>query len=262
MTDQANFVLSTVYPSNIYPLSCVLSGSRAYGLNVESSDWDYLGLHLMDSRACLQPPGHEDQILVYQKAYDQDYKETLDPGSYLSLVSYEVWRFLDQIERGGFQSYELLYLPQIYSDSSTEYLISLLRELITNKIGLVAEKMARNSRTTHPTSRKAAVICGYRLLQAILFLTEEEFAWHIDDLCDHFRDICKVYQEIVAVYVNPETRRDPLTAQEQIDLAKEFSSLYRELERARIITRIPGRYSPRVYQEALSVLLKIRASLI
>ncbi len=53
-SEVADFVINSAYPDDVYPISCVLTGSRAYGLDIGESDWDYVGVHVMNTWNCLK----------------------------------------------------------------------------------------------------------------------------------------------------------------------------------------------------------------
>jgi len=175
--NREDFILYSVYPNNIYPVSYILTGLKSYGL---TGNWSYLGIHMMDTSNCLIHPSRRESLQIVQKSYDMNLMET-PKGNYLSMISFELWELQNLIQQGMFQAYELLFMPEIYRNPEMNSILSLCREALNNRIGEQAIQYSLFQSRRRITSRRV-ILSYYRLLQAIYFLRERDFEWNIKKL--------------------------------------------------------------------------------
>lgn len=265
----AEFIVNDGYePFNVLPMSCVLSGSRAYGLNAGKSDRDYLGVHLMDTLYCLEHPDFRPRAQVIRKRFnlvDGDIEEVVEgiKGGDISLDSFEIWKFMTMFLKGSFVVYELLYMPGVHHDPGTEGIFSLMREGITNKIGRVAKGNCAHDWRKDRTNRKKAMMAYYRLLQAIFFLREEEFEWRQEVLFDYIKPdtLTETGRAIRDMYLKPELRKTSLSEKEVIFISEEMERLVTEVDKAMIVTRLPDAVNRKLMKEIRERVVHVRSNL-
>jgi predicted nucleotidyltransferase len=260
----AEFIINDGYPVDIVPISCILAGSRAYGLATTESDRDYVGIHLMDTWECLEHPDYRNDVQVIRRKFTKDLEEVPAgiKGGDISLDSFEMWKFLTLITKGSFVTYEILYMPEIHQDTASGNLIELCRAALNNRIGKAAKGNAFHDWRREKNNRKKTVMAYYRLIQAIHFLREMEFEWRSDVLWDYVKSIIPVGGEVLKTYMSPETRALPIEEGQLSSVANEVERLVDEVGRAMVITKLPDQSSPTVIQEILQVLVKTRAVMI
>ena len=258
----ASFLINEGYEAfNDVPLCCVLSGSRAYGLSVEESDRDFLGIHLMDTWDCLEHPDFRAKTQVIRQRFSED----LEPmpinirGGAISLDSFEIWKFISLYLKGSFVAYELLYLPTVFDEPGSSSLFSLMREGITNRIGKAARGNAMHHWVKNKSSRKIAAIAYYRLMQAIFFLREREFEWNIGNLLDYMEGsgIVNAGKVVIGKYIEPEMRTSPIVQVEEV--GQEIRRLIDEVDKAGVTTLLPDRV-PKDVLEAIRQRVKLSRS--
>lgn len=247
----ADYIINHAYPQDVIPISCVLSGSRAYGMNLYSSDRNYLGIHLMDTWECLEHPNFRNIPLVIRKQNEE-----------FSLNSFEMWKFIDLLLKGAFPVYEILYMPVIHHQLQADDLIILCRQALTNKIGKSAKNIVSHSWQSNKRSRKSTVITYYRLLQAIFYLLEEEFQWKTEELWEYAGNLIPEGNDILKVYMNSKTRKDSLSDKELEKATKEINNLINDVERATLSTRLPDKCPKEVLDEILLRVKRTRSSMI
>ena len=266
----ADFVINTAYPSNVYPVSCVLSGSRAYGLNLEDSDYDFIGIHLMDTWNCLQHPDFREKNQVVRRQFNKELEEEHvgTPKSFLSLDSFELWKLIDLVRKGSPVAYEVLYLPEIHHDNSSGNILSLMRGLLTSQIGRAAKGNAYHHWRKQKTNRKKSIMAYYRLLQAIHFLRESgQFEWSAEALWGYGGELVSHGKDLLKTYMDPDKRCNPIGyCSEEKELVEKISGeidrLTEEVDRAMIVTKLPDRYPKDLMLEILDTIQKSRARLI
>ena len=259
----SDFVVDEIYPYQVMPLSCVLSGSRIYGLATEDSDYDYLGIHLCNSWECLEHPNYRQDFQVIRKKYSAELKPTVgEEKSHISLDSFEMWKFIDLIVKGAFTAYELLYLPEIHHAEGIDQLISLCRGCLTTKIAHSVKGMILGTWGKHPNNRKKAIMAYYRLAQVIYLLREGEFEWNVDALFDYLKNANIILDEFLAKYKNQETRNKDMLEKEATESIGQISFLLNEVGRALITTSLPKEVPVDILQNLLGILKKTRAQMI
>lgn len=260
----ADFLINSGYDDlDVVPISCIQTGSRAYGLHSSKSDRDYLGLHIMDTWQCLEHPKFRDNLQVIRRSFDEDFnKVPPGPTAIMSLDSFELWKATELLLKGAFSIYELVYLPTIHHDTTSEHLISLFREGLTTKIGYAAIGNYKSNWLKKPEVRKKTIMTFYRLLQAIYFLRESEFQWNAQQLWDYLKGNIPAATATLKLYMQPDTRNIPLTEGEVFFVKKELEGLVRETENAIVASRLPDRIPSAVLDEILYVIKSTRGNLI
>lgn len=260
----AEYLINSGYPNNVIPVSCVLSGSRSYGIECEGSDYDYIGFHFMDTWECLEHPNFRCSPPVIRKKFNfaLDEVPTGEKGGDISLDSFEVWKFLDLYQKGSFVVYEILYMPVIHQDPGSDHLISLLRTGLTNRIGKAAKGNALHDWRRDRGNRKKTVMAYYRLMQAAFFLREREFEWRMEALMEYASKFIEVGGDIIAVYGNPETRKDTLDKDEFEYAPLEISKLVSEVDKAMMITKLPDVCPRKVLDNILQLVKRTRSAMI
>lgn len=262
--ETAEFLINNGYPNNVIPVAYVLSGSRGYGLNIGKSDYDYVGLHFMDTWECLEHPNYRTSLPVLRKKFDLNLEEIPpgEKGGEISLDSFEAWKFIDLLQKGSFVVYEILYMPPIHLDPGAHYLLELFRAGLTNRIGKAAKGNALHDWRKDRGNRKKAVMAYFRLMQAIFFLREQEFEWRIDSLLEYAEKFTTVGKGIITTYGNPTTRTQPLTEDELNSAPYEIERLITEADRAMMITKLPDICPRKVLEEILQVVKRTRSAMI
>lgn len=260
----AEFLLNDGYPNDVMPISCILAGSRAYGLASEGSDRDYVGIHLMDTIHCLEHPDYRPDFQVIRKKFTKDLEEVPVgvKGGDISLDSFEMWKFLTLLTKGSFVVYEILYMPEVHHDPASGHIVELCRAALNNKIGRSAKGNAFHDWRRDKSDKKKTVMAYYRLVQAIHFLREMEFEWRSDVLWEYVKSIIPVGGEVLKSYLNVETRKLPLEEGQVEKVASEIERLVDEVGRAMVITKLPDQSPETVVQEILQALVRTRAVMI
>lgn len=262
----AEFLINDGYPADVFPVSCILTGSRAFGINLETSDRDYVGIHLMDTWECLEHPNFRKTPLVIRKQFNSEMEE-MKPGTKggdISLDSFEFWKFIDLLLKGSFVTYEILYMPVIHHDPSSNSLIELCRAGLTNRIGKAAKGNALHDWGKDKRNRKKAVLSYLRLLQALFYLKEEEFEWKAEPLWDYARPAGLVDHatDVLHRYMDPELRRAPLTDEELNFVPGEIGRLIDEVDLAMVTTKLPDQCPRRILDEILQRVKRTRSIMI
>jgi hypothetical protein len=262
----AEFLINDVYPDDVIPISCVLTGSRAYGLGTEDSDRDYVGLHLMNTWECLEHPSFRRPLQVIRKRYSKDLEEILPdkPEDGVSLVSFEVWKFISMLLKGSPVVYEILYMPETHSSPEAAKWLELMRCGLTNRLGRAARGIAIHDWGKRRSSRKKAVMAYYRLIQATCFLREEEFEWQAEALWEYARPagLVEMGTETLNAYLNPASRNTPLSDEDIARTAVEIENLINEVERAMVVTRLPDQCPKKVLEDIRRTVINSRSAMI
>lgn len=261
----ADFLINNGYdPFDVVPMCCVLSGSRAYGLSIDESDRDYLGIHLMDTWDCLEHPDFRLRVQVIRQRFDDDFKQIPpgEKGGTISLDSFEMWKFISLFLKGSAASYELLYMPPVHCDPEAEELFHLMRSGITSRIGKAAKGVAIHSWTKDKNNRKKTVIAYYRLMQALLFLKEGEFEWNIGNLLEYMEgsNIINVGKVVIGQYTEKELRQSPIIEVERV--GSEINCLIDEVDKAGVVTRLPDQVPKPILKAILAKVKKTRSLII
>lgn len=268
----SEFLINEGFPIDVIPVTCVLSGSRAYNLALEDSDRDYLGLHLMDTWQCLEHPDFRQKLQVVRKRFQFDQHGELQDvpegvrGSDVSLDSFEAWKFVTLLLKGSFVTYEIMYLPSVLhrGEFGEHGLVNLCREGMTNKIGRVARGNVMHDWAKRKQDRKKTVMAYYRVLQAIYFLREEEFEWDADRLWDYTKPSGLIFtgHQILESYRDPERRKDDLSEKEIAKVSSEMEKLIDEVDKSMVITRLPDYFPKELLEKILQNIKQARSQMI
>lgn len=207
MIDVSRLINISYANNNSVPIVCTLVGSRAYQLDDEQSDSDFIALHLENSEHCLQHPSFKKDCQVIQKTYSLGLIETPKEQAKISIDSFEFWKFITLITKGSFSVYELLYMPPAYARVDFIPLLDLCRCALTSKIAEAAIGLAnKNCCDKNKTTNKKAIMAYFRLLQALIFLRENTFEWKADLVFDYHKQ--RAAQDLLLKYkTNRSTRR-------------------------------------------------------
>ena len=262
----SEFIINTGYPSNTYPVECVLVGSRGYGLNLANSDRDYVGIHFMDTWECLEHPKFRNSPLVLRRQFDESLEE-IEPGTKggsISLDSFEIWKFIELMIKGAPVVYELLHMPYIHQDPSSGELLDTCRSGLSNKIGRAVKGMAYHNWRKRKKDRKKTVITYYRLMQSILYLREEEFEWRAESLVEYTypSELIPFGQQLFSTYKDPLVRTTQLDDKEVNSAEVEIDRLIEEVDRAMMVTKFPDQYLDKVLNKVLTIVKNTRSRLI
>ncbi len=197
----------------VEPIGYVLTGSKAYGIDSPTSDFDVIGVHI--SKEILEHPKHRKpwEVLSEQPAKD------------LSIVSYEAWKYIEMLQNGAFTAYEIRVLPQIPGLLSGWWEIwQKLRQEIAIPTGCFYSALGNFKSDTLPKikkgERKGALMGYYRLIQARMALTTNQyqcnawclFNWYNDNV-HHIKGGLKLLDD----HMDPELRGKPLADTSFID---------------------------------------------
>jgi hypothetical protein len=250
----ANLVVDELYPQETLPISVILGGSRAYGTNSSTSDYDYYGIHLASTGDLLEYPERRPNHQRIEAAYCINGTELVPCAS---LTSYEMWRFLDIIKKGGFVAYEILFLPEIHHIQGSDRLIEKMRLLLTSRIGPDAKGIFKRTWGRDRTDKKKTIMAYYRLHQAIYYLQEEIFEWQAEALFSG-----KSGEKLYRDYISGGDRLTPLDDLEVVIVTNDLTNLMDEVDRALISTHLLDKPNERVLLDLLRDLKKIRLSFI
>jgi predicted nucleotidyltransferase len=267
--ERAEFLINDGIPIEVVPVTCVLSGSRAYNLNTDDSDHDYLGLHFMDTWECLEHPDFRRSMQVIRKRFHYVNGEIAQvpegvKGSDISLDTFEMWKFVTLLLKGSFVTYEMMYLPTVlHRGEGANGLINLCRQGMTSKIGRVARGNVLHDWSKKKFDRKKTIMAYYRLLQAIYFLREEEFEWDADRLWDYTKPSGLIFtgHQILESY-RDERRKDVLSEKEIEAVSREMEQLIDEVDKSMIITRLPDYFPKPLLEKILQKIKQTRSQMI
>ena len=262
----AEFVINNGYPHDTYPVVCVLVGSRGYGLNIDTSDRDYVGIHFMDTWECLEHPKYRKSPLVVRRQFNDslDEMEIGTKGGSVSLDSFEAWKFVELMIKGAPVVYELLHMPYIHQDPSAGELLTICRSGLSNKIGKAVKGMLFHDWRKRKKDRKKTITSYYRLLQTVFYLREEEFEWRAESLIEYARPagIITFGQTLFSTYKDPEIRSTQLSNKEVSLVEVEMDKLVEEVDRAMMITKFADQYPDKILDKVLAIIKNTRSRLI
>jgi hypothetical protein len=241
ITDFMLFVSQSKEFDSIHPVHYVGTGSNVYGLSNRIHK-EHAGIHMLDTREYLKHPNYRIQGDILRLSYSksghrvsEDSKEKM-----YSVTSFEIWKFIDLYLKGSIVTYDMLYLSPTYYDSEMSQLLIMLREGITNKIGKEAKTYAMNNWQKDRTDQRKIVMSFYRLLQAIIFLREEEYISEAKILWNYPRFSELTYgKKVFEKFKNQNFKKTRLSEKEITGTAKELEHLIDEINKASISTRLP-----------------------
>jgi len=197
---------------------------------------------MLDTREYLKHPDCRVQGDILRLSYNKTGQKVLEDSkekSY-SVTSFEIWKFIDLYLKGSIVTYDMLYLSPTYYNSEMLELLDILRQGITNKIGKEAKTYAMNNWQKDRTDQRKIVMSFYRLLQAIIFLREEEYVSDVETIWNYprfaqFSNGRKVFDK----FKQSNFRKTKLSEKEITGTAKELEQLIDEINKASISTSLP-----------------------
>jgi predicted nucleotidyltransferase len=254
--EQTDIFLSEMY--DVIPISYILSGSRAYGLAKETSDYDYYGIHFMDPTQCFEHPDFRTSRDVKIVRLDKELNEIEDDTekALVTVTSYEMWKFIDLYLKGAITTYELLFLPTVNNNNRWNKLADLMRKGLTCKIGYNVSSFVGKDLKKQDNKLKTVIMDYYRIYQALEFLTTEEFIWDTDKL---FANGTPESQKLLNLYKTKDSKDINWTYE---FFAKELTYLVNELDKTTIDSNLPSSCSREILDEVLGLIRSSRASLV
>lgn len=187
--DRAEFIINEAYDiDDIIPLVCILSGSRAYGNAKEESDYDYIGIHVVDTWNLLEHPNFTNTYQVIKRKYNSNGREydsnEKDCNRGVNLISFELWKFISLYLKGDHKAFQLLYMPVIHENNNViGKLISLCQQGIhSQNAKLITGELYRAIEELKSGKQIKTRTIMYHALQTLLFLEEQEFEWNAASL--------------------------------------------------------------------------------
>lgn len=256
--------LSVVIPGTLEKL--IVSGSRAYGLESENSDYDLLGIHFMPADEVLEHPEFRTSPDVIRAQFDLDCDPVYHRRSEVSLDSFEWWKFITLWLKGSFVAYELLYGTNLFDVARKELydLLYFMKHNSSNRIGRAAYGQAKHDWGRRRTDRKKCAMAYFRLLQALVFLRTGKFTVKVDELKKWYSGNYKplVGLEMILDGYQEDRKNIPVN-QEELTLATlEISDLMTQVDKSLISTTLPDRVEKSVLKKVLQDSKSIRMSLI
>lgn len=212
-------VEGAVVARGLVPLLYVVSGSRAYGLSDELSDWDVVGIHI--SSDILEHPRYQ-TVADVQLWKDLEFKEPQP----LSIVSYEAWKYIDLLVKGGFTAWEIEGIPELnilprVAEFVSEIKYSFGSGAPTSAFVYSAIGNAKSDMFSDALNRKKCMMGYYRLCQAGTALIEGTVIHdkRVIPLFDMAGVNIPLGKELLSMYQDSKYRRTPL-AKIELDHAK------------------------------------------
>jgi len=244
---------------NTLPLSCVLSGSRAYGTFNQKSDYDYIGLHLSETGDLLSIRSNPPQIITatYNQLHE---RESSNRNSLYSIKSFEIAAAVQGIRKNSFECYDLINFPMVFQDERAPELMNLMRKGLNSGIIHAVQGIFHSNWKKDPTSIKKTFLLYYRALQVILFLRSEHWEWEANPLEDVVSTT--LYPELIKKLRVQSEKPESLAEKEVILVEKEINKLIEIIEDEKLKTVLPDQF-PRISLDNLDKkIVSVRASLI
>lgn len=234
--------------------TCVLSGSRAYGLELEDSDHDLLGIHMMNPMKCLiQPAGRNEPEIIKKRLVAQDsiFTELTSSNKHgdYNIDSFEMWKFIEIFLKGSPVSLELIHLPPIHITPWHLESRGWFKEGRTTRFaracrGIVVHKWGKNR-----NNLKKAIFAYYRLVQATLYLRSEQFRWLVRELFEDQN--LPGFEAIHEIYMNPDSRDSKIPDSLLPTVISEISTLLDHLDHSMAVTALPDKVPEKVLKKLL-----------
>ena len=261
--DFIEFLKTTEEFNLIHPIHYVNTGSNVYGL-ANRVHKEHAGIHMLETCEYLKHPDYR-QGDILRFSYDKEGNRVSedDRNKCHSVTSFEIWKFIDLYLQGKIVVYDMLYLSPSYYDYEMRELLIMLRQGITNKIGKEAKAYVMNNWQKDRTDQRKIVMSFYRLLQAIVFLREEEYVSDAKTLWDYPRFQEFPYgKKVFEKFKNSNFRKTKLSEKEITGTAKELELLIDEINKASILTRLPETTSKDIMLTLISNVVTKRTQLI
>ena len=229
-------------PSSMYPVLYVSTGSNVYGLSNKFNN-EYAGIHLMSTMNYLQHPEFRCGSDISRLSYDcrNSLVSEDHPSKSFSITSFEISKFISLYTKSSIVVYDILYLSPVFTNPEMIAIINKLKEGITNKIGISAKTYVMNNWQKDKTDQRKIIMSYYRLLQAIVFLREEQYVSDAFSLWEEFPKFNKFKhgKEIFEKFRDSNYIKTKLSENEITGSAKELEELIDEVNKASIATRLP-----------------------
>ena len=264
LNDFIGFLRTTEEFNSIHPVHYVNTGSNVYGLSNRIHK-EHAGIHMLDTCEYLKHPDYRIQGDILRFSYDKGGNRVPedDRNKSYSVTSFEIWKFIDLYLKGSIVTYDMLYLSPTYYNHEMRELLIMLRQGITNKIGKEAKTYAMNNWQKDRTDQRKIVMSFYRLLQAIVFLREEEYISDAKVLWDYPRFVDFSYgKKVFEKFKNLNFRKTKLSEKEITGTAKELEQLIDEINKASISTRLPEATSEDILLTLMDNIVTKRTQLI
>ncbi len=190
---------------NVEGIGYVLTGSRAYGVSLPTSDYDVIGIHI--SSEILEHP-------KYRKPWEV---LSAQPSENLSIVSYEAWKYLEMLQNGAFTAYEIRTLPVIGLGMYANFWTSVRRQTAIPTGSFYSALGNYRSDTISKIKkgeRKGILMGYYRLIQAYKALKEGIFVTNLPALFNWYHE--EVYNiqaglNLLLDHMEPKLRNQPIS---------------------------------------------------
>ena len=249
---------------NIFPVHYVNTGSNVYGLSSRPNK-EHAGIHILNTEQYLMHPSFREEEDILRFSYDKQGNRVSEDSrnKFYGITSFEIWKFMDLYFKGSIVTYDMLYLSPSFFSQEMLPLANKLREGISSKIGKEAKTYAMNNWQKDRTDQRKIVMSFYRLLQAIIFLREEEYVSDAKALWEYNNFSEFTYgKRVFKKFVNSNFRKEKLSEKEITGTAKELETLIDEINKALIFTRLPESTSQETVLTLLNDIVNKRIQLI
>ena len=250
--------------TKIYPVTYVLTGSPAYGL-ADKPFKEYVGIHILDTSRYLQHPEFKNDLDITRSSYDENFKPVSEDNKNksFSITSFEIWKFISLYLKGSLVVYDTLYLSSVFDSPEMLDVLNNLKKGINNKISISSKRYALNNWKKDKKDLRKVIMSYYRLLQAIVFLREEQFVSDINDLWQNQKFNNLIYgRKIYYKFVESNFEKAQLLDSEIAKIADEFQGLIDEVNKASIATRLPDKTSSQTLNPIFDSIIKKRIDLV
>ena len=251
----ASFIPGTVHSIQKY----ILSGSRAYNCHIDQSDYDLVGIHIIHSQECLKHPDFRGDNQVIRYKFDHNFEQINGKKSFISLDSFELWKFTTLWLKGAFISYELLYQVSPIEEKLLNNIFFLMQEGVTNRIGKAAKGQILHNWGKDKYNRKITINCYFRALQALKLLHKQIF---INDARSLILNTNLAGKNIFMTFIDPELRNTQLSNKELVQVNKDFEELSDQLDKAVVFTKLPDQVPKKILENVLQETVKCRLDLL
>ena len=182
----------------------------------------------------------------------------------IAITSFEISKFISLYTRSSIVVYDILYLSPVHIDPQTKKIIDKLKEGITNRIGVSAKTYVLNNWQKDRTNQKRIIMSYYRLLQAIVFLRDEEFVSDASSLWEEFPKFhhFNYGKDLFHKFKDSGFQKIKLTEKELTGTARELEALIDEVNKASLTTRLPDASPKDTLNSILNFVIQKRLNLI
>jgi len=259
-----DFITQNTFFKKNPPLSFSKTGSNVYGLSFKTNE-EFAGIHIENTKDYLQHPEFKQTKDIVRMSFDKDLKLVPEDNKNkkFSITSFEVWKFLSLYLKGSIVAYDILYLSSFYRDPDLKDISDLFQKGITSKIGKSAKTYVLNNWQKDRTDQRKIIMSYYRLLQAIIFLREEEYIVNFNSIWEEYPQYAKlpIGKQVFYNYKTSHYNKTKLTEKEITGTAKEMEFLIDEVNKASITTRLPDTCSKDILSSILDLVINKRIQL-